>query len=504
MADISQYLANIMSAVYGEDVRGSIHDAIDIINQVSEVVLTAGTAITGPTSSSTGFFEDSFYLNTNTNDLWKCVGTDAWTLVGNFEGNGIVSITKTSTSGLVDTYTVTYTKGSPTYFAVTNGKDGNKWYNGNSIYGKAVLPTVYASSGITYANSDDFYFNTTECAIYHCVTEGDPTVATWSYDFTITGGGHTIVDSSGTDEPQRGKLQFDGVNVDDDPVNDKTIVHGNIKVCQTEAAWLDLLENHPDQVNDPNVQWFLPWMSSERFATDRAPVGTVISITSQKSGDFTGATTPTGVYPPNSDYLVCDGVVKNITAYPQLANYFESAYGSKNYFGGDGTTTFALPDFSADFPDNGILCIKAQISSTIITEADVDETGISSATDKVPSCARVAGIEGLFNNASLITTGLTTSKGSIQYGGYCKIGKLVIVNIRFANSEVINNNETIIDGLPTNYSGSNYVALAVNLPYVSAYIAGGTKVNVMATDGASPISIPSGQTLMISGIYIAN
>ena len=39
-------------------------------------------------------------------------------------GNGIVSIIKTSTSGLVDTYTITYTDGTTSTFEVTNGEDG--------------------------------------------------------------------------------------------------------------------------------------------------------------------------------------------------------------------------------------------------------------------------------------------------------------------------------------------------------------------------------------------
>lgn len=39
-------------------------------------------------------------------------------------GNGIVSIAKTSTSGLVDTYTITYTDGTTTTFTVTNGQNG--------------------------------------------------------------------------------------------------------------------------------------------------------------------------------------------------------------------------------------------------------------------------------------------------------------------------------------------------------------------------------------------
>ena len=157
MADISQYLQAIMTAVYGEDVRGSIHDAIEIINDVSEVVLTLGTAVTSASSSSAGFYTDSLYLNTDTYVLWKCVGTDSW-----------------ASQGVL--------KGAP-------GVDGNKWYRGTGIAGKAANPTVYAGSGIALANPNDFYLNPVEGAVYYCVTGGNASTATWSYDFTMTGGG---------------------------------------------------------------------------------------------------------------------------------------------------------------------------------------------------------------------------------------------------------------------------------------------------------------------------
>ena len=160
MADISQYLQDILDAVYGEEVRGSIHDAIEIINDVSEVVLTTGTAVTSASSSSTGFFTDSLYLNTNTYELWKCVGTDSWASQGVLKGD----------------------QGLP-------GEDGNKWYRGTGISGKAGNPTVYSGSGIADANPNDFYLNPVEGAVYHCVTGGDASTATWSYDFTMTGGG---------------------------------------------------------------------------------------------------------------------------------------------------------------------------------------------------------------------------------------------------------------------------------------------------------------------------
>lgn len=62
---------------------------------------------------------------------------------------------------------------------------------------------------------------------------------------------------------------------------------------------------------------------------DGNPIGTIIS--------YMGLTAP-------KDYLVCDGAAYNIATYPELARFFEVQFGSKNHFGGDGTTTFAVPD----------------------------------------------------------------------------------------------------------------------------------------------------------------
>ena len=202
MADIQAYLDAIIAAVYGEDVRGSIYHAIDEINKVSEVVFSSGTAVTSSSSSSTGFYEDSYYLNTDTYELWKCVGTDTWQSLGVIKGdtgNGIASITKTSTAGLVDTYTVTYTDTTTMTFTVTNGEDGNKWYRGTDISGKAPLPTVYPSSGIAKANVNDFYLNPAEGAVYHCVSGGNASTATWEYDFTMSGGAGSLAINDLTD-----------------------------------------------------------------------------------------------------------------------------------------------------------------------------------------------------------------------------------------------------------------------------------------------------------------
>lgn len=53
------------------------------------------------------------------------------------------------------------------------------------------------------------------------------------------------------------------------------------------------------------------------------------------------------IAPPN--YLICDGTVYQIADYPILAQHFADNFGSKNYFGGDGETTFAVPDLRGEF-----------------------------------------------------------------------------------------------------------------------------------------------------------
>ena len=64
------------------------------------------------------------------------------------------------------------------------------------------------------------------------------------------------------------------------------------------------------------------------------PTGTVLSIM--------GNTAPAG-------YLICDGTEYNILSHTNLAEYIKEQFGSYNYFGGDGTTTFKVPDLRGEF-----------------------------------------------------------------------------------------------------------------------------------------------------------
>lgn len=64
------------------------------------------------------------------------------------------------------------------------------------------------------------------------------------------------------------------------------------------------------------------------------PIGTVISVMGKQA-------------PHN--YLVCDGTVYNIADYSELAAYFAGQFEASNFFGGDGITTFAVPDLRGEF-----------------------------------------------------------------------------------------------------------------------------------------------------------
>lgn len=107
MANIDAELQHILNSVYGKDVRNSIHDGIDKINKVGEKVLTIGNAVNSPSSSISGYFDNSLYINANTMDLWRCTGTQ-WELVGTMQSKAFMKFSETDTHvDMHDTYATT-------------------------------------------------------------------------------------------------------------------------------------------------------------------------------------------------------------------------------------------------------------------------------------------------------------------------------------------------------------------------------------------------------------
>ena len=67
---------------------------------------------------------------------------------------------------------------------------------------------------------------------------------------------------------------------------------------------------------------------------DGTPLGTVIM--------FMGTVAP-------ANYLFCDGTTYAIADYPKFTAFIAKQFGSVNHFGGDGETTFAVPDLRGEF-----------------------------------------------------------------------------------------------------------------------------------------------------------
>lgn len=82
-----------------------------------------------------------------------------------------------------------------------------------------------------------------------------------------------------------------------------------------------------------NVNYTLDDINNQTNIED-TPIGHIISFMGTKAPDH---------------YLICDGSIYNISDYQKLADFINDQFGSYNYFGGNGTTTFAVPDLRNEF-----------------------------------------------------------------------------------------------------------------------------------------------------------
>ena len=102
-----------------EDLLGNIAEDLSEIENLSVTVTTLPAGSSATASYSNGVLS----LGVPKGDKGDKGDTGATGATGP-TGNGISTITKTGTSGLVDTYTITFTNGDTTTFTVTNGEDG--------------------------------------------------------------------------------------------------------------------------------------------------------------------------------------------------------------------------------------------------------------------------------------------------------------------------------------------------------------------------------------------
>lgn len=173
-------------------------DTLDVMDGVDGTNGTDGTDGTDGVGISSITFKEKdadgndvytvTLTNTNTYDITCPIGpqgeTGATGATG-ATGNGIASITKTGTVGLVDTYTITYTNGQTSTFTVTNGAGNNEfigtlaeWNNLTTVekkefdtyqltddYSEALVPnysTVEQKTGQKWIDGKDIYFITAQ------------------------------------------------------------------------------------------------------------------------------------------------------------------------------------------------------------------------------------------------------------------------------------------------------------------------------------------------------
>ena len=124
-------------------------------------------------------------------------------------------------------------------------------------------------------------------------------------------------------------------------------IYSSVKVATSDDSKLTITMQDLDSLISDKVE--------EQLANNTyVPAGLVIS--------YMGNTAPEG-------YLFCDGATYNILDYPNLAEQIKNEFGIYNYYGGDGTTTFAVPNLQGEFLRGYSTASTASKTSGISTAA---------------------------------------------------------------------------------------------------------------------------------------
>ena len=136
-------------------------------------------------------------------------------------GSSIQSIVKTSTNVLVDTYTVTLTNGDTSFFTVTNGR-GIVSVEKTATVGILDTYTITyndnTTSTFTIKNGEDYTVPTGGIIAF----EGNTIPEGYELYQGMVGGGHVIENQSGTEMTQRPRMQFLDATPSDDSTNEET------------------------------------------------------------------------------------------------------------------------------------------------------------------------------------------------------------------------------------------------------------------------------------------
>lgn len=195
--------------------------------------------------------------------------------------------------------------------------------------------------------------------IMNCTNPADPSTYKWSEFKTGAASG-----SGSTTGPSY--TAGDNIQIDSDNKISATDTKYTLTADKDNPMKIDLT-NASEATDKQSVEIPIHFTGVEGYPT---PVGTVIT--------FTGKTAP-------QNYLACDGKTYNITDYPELSAFIKAQKGKTNFYGGDGTTTFAVPTLSGD----NLYCIKYKSDDVILNVYSTDETIIGRWIDGKPIYRKV-------------------------------------------------------------------------------------------------------------------
>lgn len=186
-------------------------------------------------------------------------------------------------------------------------KTGNNW-------GGIVKPRNVSNNNITISGNVDKEINTSGNTLNY-FSQSDSNGETTSYE----NWNYSTMPSHYTTRPTNTSVMY---CIKYEPTyyfhhTTNTTVHETKNITENitkEISSLDYLQTHAD--------------------LEGVPIGHILS--------YMGNTAP-------KHYLKCDGAIYNISKYPLLAEHIKAQFGNYNYWGGDGSTTFAVPDLRGEF-----------------------------------------------------------------------------------------------------------------------------------------------------------
>jgi microcystin-dependent protein len=160
------------------------------------------------------------------------------------------------------------------------------------------------------------------------------------------------------------------------------------------------------------------------------PIGTVISLMGKQA-------------PHN--YLVCDGTVYNIADYPELAAYFAGQFNLSNFFGGDGVTTFAVPDLRGEFL-RGTGTNSHTNTALGVVEGSGADVGVHQESTSIPS------VYGSDAGATILARKKNSSVGIVAKNADAVLKSTVYAKVSSTNDTGASNAQAGLTIRPTNTS----------------------------------------------------